>query len=102
LVISFRLTNIPTTFQVLINNILYKYLDNFIVIYLNDILIFTKEIKEEYIDKVRLIFKKIRKYNLLLKSEKYEFFKKKVNFLEYIISIERIRIDLNKIKTILK
>jgi hypothetical protein len=72
------------------------------VIYLNDILIFTKEIKKEYINKVRLIFKKIRKYNLLLKSEKYEFFKKKVSFLEYIISIEEIRIDSNKIKAILE
>jgi hypothetical protein len=86
----------------LINNILYKYLDDFVVIYLDDILIFTKEIKEEYIDKIRLIFKKIRKYNLLLKPKKYEFFKKKVNFLKYIIFIEEIKIDFDKIKAILE
>jgi hypothetical protein len=86
----------------LINNILYKYLNDFIIIYLNDIFIFTKEIKKEYIDKIRLIFKKIRKYNLLLKLKKYEFFKKKVNFLEYIISTKEIKIDLDKIKAILK
>jgi hypothetical protein len=73
-----------------------------VVVYLDDILIFTKEIKEEYIDKIRLILKKIRKYNLLLKSEKYEFFKKKVNFLEYIIFIEGIRMDFDKIKIILE
>jgi hypothetical protein len=73
-----------------------------VVVYLNDILIFTKEIKEEYINKVRLVLKKIRKYNLLLKSKKYEFFKKKVSFLEYIISIKEIKIDFNKIKAILK
>jgi hypothetical protein len=82
--------------------VLYEYLDDFIIIYLNDILIFTKRTKEEYIDKVRLILKKIRKYNLLLKSEKYEFFKKKVSFLGYIISTEEIRIDPDKIKTILE
>jgi hypothetical protein len=72
------------------------------IIYLNDILIFTKGIKEEYIDKIRLVLKKIRKYNLLLKPKKYEFFKKKVNFLRYIISIEGIRINPDKIKAILK
>jgi hypothetical protein len=102
LVISFKLTNISTTFQALINNILYKYLNDFIIIYLDDILIFTKEIKEEYIDKIRLVFKKIRKYNLLLKPKKCEFFKKKVSFLKYIISIEEIRINSDKIKAILK
>jgi hypothetical protein len=73
-----------------------------VVVYLNDILIFTKGIREEYIDKIRLILKKIRKYNLLLKPEKCEFFKKEVSFLKYIISIEGIRIDPDKIKAILK
>jgi hypothetical protein len=86
----------------LINNILYKYLNDFIIIYLDDILIFTKEIKKEYIDKIRLVLKKIRKYDLLLKSKKYEFFKKEVNFLEYIIFIEKIKINFNKIKAILE
>jgi hypothetical protein len=73
-----------------------------VVIYLDDILIFTKEIKEEYIDKIRLILKKIRKYDLLLKPKKCEFFKKKISFLEYIISIEEMRIDPDKIKVILE
>jgi hypothetical protein len=81
---------------------LYEYLNDFVVVYLDDILIFTKETKEEYTDKVRLILEKIRKYNLLLKSEKCEFFKKEVNFLEYIISTEEIRMDPDKIKAILK
>jgi hypothetical protein len=102
LIIPFGLTNILATFQALINNILYEYLDDFVVIYLNDILIFTKEIKEEYVDKVRLILKRIRKYDLLLKPKKYEFFKKEVNFLGHIISTEGIRMDPDKIKTILE
>jgi hypothetical protein len=102
LVIPFRLTNAPATFQALINNILYEYLDDFVVVYLDDILIFTKETKEEHTDKVRLILKRIRKYDLLLKPEKYEFFKKKVNFLGYIISTEGMRMDPDKIKAILE
>jgi hypothetical protein len=86
----------------LINNVLYEYLNDFIIVYLDDILIFTKKTKKEYIDKVRLILKKIRKYDLLLKLEKYKFFKKKVSFLGYIISTEEIRINSDKIKAILK
>jgi hypothetical protein len=98
----FGLTNVPATFQALINNILYEYLDDFVIVYLDDILIFTKEIKEEHTDKVRLVLERIRKYDLLLKPEKCEFFKKEVNFLEHIISTEEIRMDFDKIKAILK
>jgi hypothetical protein len=82
--------------------VLYEYLDDFVVVYLDDILIFTKGIKEEYADKVRLVLERIRKYDLLLKSEKCEFFKKEVNFLGYIISTEEMRMDLDKIKVILE
>ena len=98
----FGLTNAPVTFQALINHALYKYLDDFMVAYLNNILIYTKGMREEHAEKVQKVLEKIKEFNLLLKPEKCEFFKKEVNFLGHIIFIEGIQIDPDKIKVILE
>jgi hypothetical protein len=102
LVMPFGLTNAPATFQALINHALYEYLDNFVVAYLDDILIYTKGTREDHTEKVRKVLEKIKKFDLLLKPEKCEFFKKEVNFLGHIISTEGIRMDPDKIKAILE
>ena len=86
----FRLTNILVIFQALINHALYKYLDDFVVIYLNNILIYTKGMQEDHAEKVQKVLEKIKEFDLLLKPEKCEFFKKEVNFLGHIISTEGI------------
>jgi hypothetical protein len=86
----FKLINISVIFQRLINKILYKYFNNFVIIYLNDILIFIKEDKEEYIKKVKKVLNKLQKYELFLKFKKYKFYKKEVLFLEYIILTKKI------------
>jgi hypothetical protein len=67
------------------------------MIYLNNILIFIKENREEHTEKVKKILNKLQKYKLFLKFKKYEFYKKEVLFLEYIISTEEIRMNLKKI-----
>jgi hypothetical protein len=56
------------------NNALHKYLDIFVIIYLDDVLVYLVS-KEEYIKHVKLVLKKIEKYNLLLKLEKCKFYK---------------------------
>jgi hypothetical protein len=66
-------------------------------IYLNDILIFIKENREEYTEKVKKILNKLQKYKLFLKSQKCEFYKKEVLFLEYIILMKEIRMNSKKI-----
>jgi hypothetical protein len=56
---SFKLINALVTFQRLINKALYKYLNNFIIIYLDDILIFIKENRKEHIEKVKKVLNKL-------------------------------------------
>jgi hypothetical protein len=65
---SFELINALVTFQRLINKVLYKYLNDFVTIYLNDILIFIKENRKEHTEKIKKILNKLQKYKLFLKS----------------------------------
>jgi hypothetical protein len=81
----FGLTNALATFQAYINNVLRKYLDVFVVVYLDDILVYSKTY-EEHIQHVHLILTTLRDANLRIKVEKTEFHKKEVKFLGYIVS----------------
>jgi hypothetical protein len=86
----FELTNAPASQQALLNSILYKYLDDFVIVYLNNILIFSKGSREDHIKKVKKVLWKLMPYDRLLKLKKCEFFKKEVAFLDYIITTEGI------------
>jgi hypothetical protein len=72
LVMLFRLTNAPALFQRFINEVLQEYLHSFIIIYLDDILIFSKE-KEEHMQHVSKVLKKLQGVNIKLKLKKCEF-----------------------------
>ncbi len=89
-IMLFELTNASTTCQEIINNILRQYLNQFVIIYLNDIIIYLKILKEHisYIFKV-LEYLNIR--NLYFKSKKCKFYRKKVDF---------VRIDFKKLQAI--
>ena len=71
---SFRLTNVLATFQELINHVLYDHLNEFVITYLNDILIYFKN-EEDHEKHVKEILKRLQEKNLYLKSEKCEFHK---------------------------
>ena len=73
-VILFRLINVLATFQKLINHMLYDHLNKFVIVYLDDILIFS-ETEKKHEKHVKKILKKFQKKNFYLKSEKYEFHK---------------------------
>ena len=73
-VMSFRLTNISATFQELINHVLYDHLNEFVITYLNDILIFLKT-EKKHEKHVKEILKKFQKKNLYFKLKKCEFHK---------------------------
>ena len=92
LVMLFGLTNAPTTFIRLINNILRECLDIFIVVYLDDILVYLEN-KEEHIRYMKRILTLLKEANLLVKPKKCSFHVDKVNFLRYVITIEGISID---------
>jgi hypothetical protein len=69
---SFRLTNVPSYFMYLMNKGFMKYLDKFIVIFIDDILIYSKT-KEEYESHLRLVLKRLRTNQLYVKFNKCEF-----------------------------
>ena len=69
----FRLINIPVTFQQIINQVLNEYLDRFIIIYLDDILIFS-DILDKHIEYVYKVLARLEEANLLIEPEKYIFY----------------------------
>ena len=82
---SFGLTNARTVFQHMMKNIFLEYLDHFVVIYLNDILVFSSNIKE-HTQHIQLVLTKLQEHGLYAKSEKCEYDGTSVEFLGYMIS----------------
>src|SRR5215216_8006103 len=73
LVMPFGLTNAPTTFQRYINNVLREFLDNFCMVYLDDILIYSQN-QKEHMQHVKKVLAKLREVGLYVKLLKCEFF----------------------------
>jgi hypothetical protein len=88
----FGLTNTPTLYQNFINNIFRKYLDDFVVAYLNDIFIYSKT-KEKHIKYVTAILKALEKADVRINNAKNIFYVQRVNFLGYIFIINGIKMD---------
>src|SRR6266498_1586649 len=93
----FGLCNAPATFQCLMNHILRKYLRDFTLVYLDDIIIYSKSWKG-HLNHLRLVFEALRGAGLMVKVKKCEFVKKELKFLGHIISREGIRTDPEKIE----
>ena len=92
----FGLCNAPATFQRLINQVLRKYLRKFILVYLDNIIIYSKTF-EEHKEYVRLVFEALRAAFLMMKPKKCKFAQKELRFFGHIISAEGIRTDLIKL-----
>jgi hypothetical protein len=96
---QFRFINIPATFQRRINYILGEYLNDFIIAYLDDIIIYLNSI-EEHKKYIKWVLRKLHKENMLVAVKKYKFHTKKTNFIKFIIKLRQISMDLKKIKAI--
>ena len=72
----------------------------FIIVYLDDILVYSKGLLKEYINYVKKVLGKLREYKLLLNLEKCKFYVIETNYLRFIISYNSIAIDLEKVKTV--
>ena len=83
----FRLTNAPATFQAFINNVLQEYLNQFVVIYLDNILIYFKT-KEQHVQHVCKVLQALQNAGLRVKPEKSLFHSKEVHFLGFIVMPE--------------
>jgi len=99
IIMSFNLINTSVIFQTYINKIMTELLNNFYVVYLNDILIFFVK-KTDHINYVKQILERLRKFKLYASLKKYEFFITKVNFLEFVIFIENISMNSSRINII--
>lgn len=95
----FGLTNAPATFCTLMNKLFHPFLDQFVVIYLDDIVIYSSSI-EEHLDHLRKVFQILRENNLFVKREKCSFAQPQVKFLGHTISQRHIRMDNHKVTTI--
>ncbi len=96
----FRLTNAPTTFCILMNDIFQEWFDDFIIVYIDDILIYSGSL-EEHVEHLQKVFQKLKENKLYAKLEKCEFEVTKVDFLGHRITQEGLKMDYHKVKAIL-
>jgi hypothetical protein len=99
-VMSFGFTNAPAYFMYLMNKVFMKYLDKFVVVFIDDILIFSKN-EEEHDEHLHLLLQKLRENQLYDKLNKCKFWLKEVSFLDHIISEGGISVDPSKVKDVL-
>jgi hypothetical protein len=96
LVMSFGLTNAPAYFMYLMNSIFMPELDKFVVVFIDDILIYSKT-KEDHANHIRVVLQRLRDHRLYAKFSKCEFWLGSVKFLEHTISSEGISVDPTKV-----
>nr|GFA31016.1 putative reverse transcriptase domain-containing protein [Tanacetum cinerariifolium] len=101
LVMPFGLTNAPAVFMDLMNRIIYECLGKFVIVFIDDILVFSKS-KEEHEDNLRTVLQTLRQEKLYAKFSKCEFWLSSVAFLGHIVSAEGITMDPAKVEAITK
>jgi hypothetical protein len=95
-IMFFELTNSSITFQIYINKTIHSYLDVFVLMYINDLLMFFSFI-EKHIQHVKLMLQRLRQFNLDFKLSKCNFHVFHVNFLDFRMNLEEITMQTNKI-----
>jgi hypothetical protein len=99
LVMPFELTNTPTTFCTLMNDIFREWLDDFVVVYIDDILIYSDSL-EKHAEHLRKVFQRLKENKLYAKFEKCKFGVTEVDFLGHRIIQEGLKMDDHKVKVI--
>jgi hypothetical protein len=97
---SFGLTNAPSYFMYLMNKVFMEYLDKFVVVFIDDILIFSKT-EEEHKKRLRLVLEKLKSNQLYAKFSKCEFWLTEVGFLGHVIFVGGVSVDSGKVRDVL-
>jgi hypothetical protein len=98
-VVPFGLSNAPVFFMCLMNGVFREYLDKFVIVFLDDILVYSKS-EEEHENNLRMVLKVLREHQLYAKLRKCSFYQKQIHYLVYIISEDGITVDPEKIEAI--
>lgn len=98
-VMPFGLRNAPGTFQQLMDKILKNYIGEFVVMYIDNIMIYSKNFKD-HVKHIKKILNKIKEFNLILKLKKCKFGEGNIEFLGYIIGRDELKPDVKKIEKV--
>jgi hypothetical protein len=98
-VVPFGLSNAPIVFMCLMNGVFRSYLDKFIIVFLDDILIYSRY-EEEHEWHLRMVLHVLREHYIYVKLSKRSFYQRQIHYFGHIISKEGIIVDLKKIKAI--
>ncbi|KAJ9536336.1 hypothetical protein OSB04_un000487 [Centaurea solstitialis] len=101
LVMPFGLTNAPAFFMDLMNRVFKDYLDDFVIVFIDDILVYSKS-REQHEQHLRIILEALRAEKLYAKLSKREFWLNQVSFLGHVISAEGVKVDPVKIEAVTK
>ena len=101
LVMSFGLTNAPAAFMDLMNHVFRPYVDQFVVVFIDDIFVYSKD-REDHDTHLRVVLETLRKEHLYEKLSKFEFWFREVSFLGHVVSKEGIQVDPKKIEVIIE
>ncbi|KAL0556775.1 hypothetical protein IC582_005291 [Cucumis melo] len=99
IVMSFGLTNAPAVFMDLMNRVFREFLDTFVIVFIDDILIYSKT-EAEHEENLRMVLKTLRDNKLYAKFSKCEFWLKQVSFLGHVVSKDGVSVDPAKIEAV--
>jgi hypothetical protein len=99
IVVPFGLTNALVVFMCLMNGVLRDYLDEFVIVFLDDILVYSK-IEEEHEQHLIMVLQVLREHQLYAKLSKCSFYQRQIHYLGHIISKEGIIVDSKKVEAI--
>jgi hypothetical protein len=100
MVLSFGLTNALAYFMYLMNKVFMEYLDKFVVVFIDDILIYSRS-EEEHEEHLHLVLQKLREHRLYAKLGNCEFWMQQVAFLRHVMSKGGISVDPSKVQNVL-
>ena len=99
-VMPFGLTNAPAAFMDLMHRVFQPYLDQFFVVFMDDILIYSQS-EKEHEDHLRIVLQLLRDHQLYAKFNKCEFWLTKVRFLGHVVSASGVSVDLEKVEAVM-
>ena len=99
LVMPFGLTNAPSTFQAVMNDVFREYLDDFVMVYIDDILIFSRT-EEDHFRHVKLILTRLRQHKLFAKLSKCEFNRASLPFLGHVVGQNGVEMQQSKVQAL--